>query len=186
MPLWGNRDQYSDAPKYTVHAHSGKKGQQLYGNSVFLADATETTVNKTIAHPGWVRRIVGTGPIKSITINSGGTLYSNSDTISVSGGSVNATANIVTNGSGVITAINITNIGAGFTNSLSTTITVTTSTGSTANLAPVFGGRAGRIKFETLIALATTVGDAVNFANTSTANVANSSGTVDDAILPDA
>lgn len=185
MPLWGNRDQYSDAPKFKVQANTGNTGQSLYGTSVFAADSTEVTVSAGLANPGWQYRKVGTGPLKSIVVSAGGTLYANTDTVTVSGGTVNAVGNVVTNGSGVITAVNLTNNGLGFSNSAASTLAITTSTGSGATLSLVFGGRAGRIQWETLVAVGI-VGDAVSFSNTSTANVANSSGTVDDSILPDA
>jgi hypothetical protein len=185
MPLWGNRDQYSDAPKFTTQVTNGQTGQQQYGNTVFLADNVEVSVNKAIAAPGWVRRTVGTGAVASITITSGGTLYANADTITVSGGATNAAANVVTNGNGVITAVNVTNPGSGFTSA--PTIAVTTSTGSNATFAAVLNGRAGRVSWETLVAISGPITtDAVSFSNTSTANVANSTGTADDSVLPDA
>jgi len=46
------------------------------------------------------------------------------------------------------------------------------------------GGRSGRTQYEVLVAGSIT-GDATDFANTSTAAVANSSGAADDATLPD-
>jgi hypothetical protein len=184
MPLWGNRDQYSDAPKFVTAAPTGHTGQQDYGNNVFLADNIETSVNHAIAASGWVKRRVGTGFVRSITISSGGTAYANADTIVVSGGTTNALANVVTNGNGVITSVVITNQGAGFT--ANGTLAITTSTGSTANLVPVMGGRIGRVHWETLVSFSSANTDATDFANTSTANVANSTGTADDTILPDA
>jgi hypothetical protein len=49
------------------------------------------------------------------------------------------------------------------------------------------GGRSGRITYEILAAIGGTINtDATDFANNSTANVANSTGTVDDTVLPDA
>lgn len=48
------------------------------------------------------------------------------------------------------------------------------------------GGRSGRVTIETLVAMSSFQGDAVSFSNASTANVANTSGTVDDTVLPDA
>ncbi|QIG70640.1 hypothetical protein EVB91_084 [Rhizobium phage RHph_I1_18] len=48
------------------------------------------------------------------------------------------------------------------------------------------GGRSGRVQVETLVAMSSFFGDATDFANTSTSNVANTTGTVDDTVLPDA
>lgn len=108
MPTHGKRDQLSDAPKFVTSATTSKTGKQEYGNTVFLADATETVVSDRIAHAGWIKRRVGTG------------------------------------------------------------------------------GRAGRVQIETMVALSSFVGDAVAFDNAATTNVASSSGTVDDTVLPDA
>lgn len=63
--------------------------------------------------------------IQTATITNGGTGYSNSDILEVSGGgsTANAYATITTNGSGVITGLNFTNVGLGFTTTPTTTIT---------------------------------------------------------------
>lgn len=87
--------------------------------------------------------------LESITINSGGISYSNSDVITVypvtnanTANAVhieyipsyaNAVANVVTNGSGTITGIAITNAGYGLM-AANVALAITTSTGSTANL----------------------------------------------------
>lgn len=77
--------------------------------------------------------------IHTISLDGGGTLYSNSDVLVVSGGgsTVNATANVITNGSGVIVGVNFSNVGIGFTST--PTITVTTGTGSGASFTPYLG-----------------------------------------------
>lgn len=46
------------------------------------------------------------------------------------------------------------------------------------------GGRSGRVQYEVLVA-GSIEGDATDFANTSTLDVANTSGTADDATFPD-
>lgn len=48
------------------------------------------------------------------------------------------------------------------------------------------GGRAGRVQYETLVAMSSITTDATDFANTSTAAVANTTGTADDTTFPDA
>jgi hypothetical protein len=91
--------------------------------------------------------------VQSITISSGGTGYSNSDTVTVyptvnanTANSqhisyieayANATANVVTNGAGTITGISITNAGWGLTSNVN--LSITTSGGTTANLVPSIG-----------------------------------------------
>ena len=87
--------------------------------------------------------------LEAITINSGGTGYSNSDIITVYPVTnantadpthiayipsyANAVANVVTNGAGTITGIAITNAGDGIMAS-NTVLTITTTAGTTANL----------------------------------------------------
>lgn len=62
MPQWGNRDQYSDAPKFVVDDNTAETGQDQYGNTVFGVDAAEVEAsNSRLTHCGWVKRTVGTG-----------------------------------------------------------------------------------------------------------------------------
>ena len=92
-------------------------------NKLILA---KSTANSTV-------RFSNNG-IREAVISAGGSLYSNSDSITVSGGgsSLNATANITTNSTGGIISLNITNTGLGFTGA--PTVTITTSTGSGATV----------------------------------------------------
>ena len=60
MALWGNKDQYSDAPKFTTDAATGETGQEEYGTEVFAVDAQEVAAGST-PHSGWVRRVAGSG-----------------------------------------------------------------------------------------------------------------------------
>lgn len=153
MPLWGNHNNANNAPKFTVQANTGGKGTQLYGTVVQAVNAVsaEANTNYGLSTPGWTYKKVGTGPVASLNIGAGGTLYSNSDTITVSGGTTNATANIVTDGNGVITSLTNLVGGAGFTNSA--TVAITTSTGSGATITATLGGRANRVQYEILVAL---------------------------------
>lgn len=77
-----------------------------------------------------------TGSANSVTINDGGTGYSNNDTVSISTGT-GATATVNTHANGTIESINLTAFGAGYSNT--STITITTSTGSGANASLVVG-----------------------------------------------
>ena len=135
---------------------------------VFGVDATEQQVNRTngrsINHAGWVVRKAFTGPIVSAVYTNTGTGYNNADILiaksPAAGG--NAQFTISTNSTGGNVKLTIANSGAGFT-----TVTVPTSnlfitntSGGTAagNTNTSFftvtaGGRAGRVQFETLVAM---------------------------------
>lgn len=81
--------------------------------------------------------------IKEITIVDGGTGYSNSDTVVITANTsdttgTGATATLTTNSSGGITSVSIANNGALYT--LDPTVTITTSTGSGADLRGYKGG----------------------------------------------
>lgn len=79
----------------------------------------------------------GIGFIDSITVNDGGTLYANTDTIVFTGGSPNtsAVATINTHSNGTIESVTVTTPGSGYNSTPS--LSVTTSTGSGANLSAV-------------------------------------------------
>lgn len=76
--------------------------------------------------------------VYDLTITSGGTLYSNSDTISIPGSSNAATASITTNSNGTITAVTLLTNGKEYRNV--PTPTITTSTGSGAVITATLGG----------------------------------------------
>lgn len=81
--------------------------------------------------------------VKEITIVSGGTGYSNSDTIVITKDpscptGAGATATLSTNSSGGIVSVSVANNGTGYT--LDPTVTITTSTGSGADLRGYKGG----------------------------------------------
>jgi len=160
---------------------------------IFGVDATEEQVNRangrTINHAGWVARRAFTGPIVSLSIAGAGSVqnnFSNSDTITVAspeaGG--NATATIVTNSIGSIITTTITNAGYGFTAVNATpNVSITTSTGTNSAIviSATAGGRAGRVQYETLVAMGSL--GAQTAAYGTAALVPDAS---DDATLPDA
>lgn len=166
MPLWGNQSANSaSAPKNKgVISHSNAAGTQLYQNTtpgafiknqvdkVFGTTANIASANSQVDSSGWNLSKFGTGPLLSLTITAAGNTYAASDTITISGGTVNATAKVTVNANGNITGYsNLVSTGY-FTNTTATTITITTSTGSGASLTPVLGGRAGRVQHECLVA----------------------------------
>lgn len=150
MPLWGKVNQANNAPKFSSD-DKGRTGVSQFDQTVFgVDDATIPALNGG-THTGWLRRVPGTGPLTSVTITAGGTGYANTDTFVIaSTGGVNATGTIGTNANGVITSTVITNAGSGLKGA--ETLVITTSAGTGADLDPVFGGRAGRLTNEVLVA----------------------------------
>jgi microcystin degradation protein MlrC len=164
MPLWGNNHaQANNAPKERyVTATSNASGVQLYANttlSAFIKNQVTTVEGYTAAgafhsvHAGWALKKSGAGPVLSINIVAGGTGYSNADVVNITGGTANATANVITNGTGVITSYaNLASPGV-FVNNSTSTLSITTSAGTGANLTFALGGRAGRKSWECLVAM---------------------------------
>lgn len=156
MSLFGPADQANNAPKFKPFSDIANTGVEQYGNTsvgVFGVDAAEKAVTPGPAHRGWVARRPGTGPVASLAIGDGGTDYANADTITITGGTINATANLSTNSTGGIISISNLRGGAGFENTADANVEITTSTGSGANLVVTLGGRANRVSYETLVAL---------------------------------
>lgn len=84
-------------------------------------------------------QIVGSerpGAANTITLNSGGTDYSNTDTVTISGGT-GAVATVNTHANGTIESINLSAYGSGYSNT--STITINTSTGTGANASLITG-----------------------------------------------
>ena len=107
---------------------------------VFGVDATESSVGRSNGKPvtgGWNAVRVGTGPIATVGANNKGSSFANGETITISGGSGNATVTITTNAAGLISSLALTDPGYGFTNVASLTVTfnrekhVTAVTGNT-------------------------------------------------------
>lgn len=176
MPLWGGTDNAANSTTYALNqlnktANSDNR-TALFGNTTMGAFVAGQTVSQEGlkasevgsstggAHAGWNIKKTGTGSLLSISIAAGGTGYSNTDLINIpaSGtGSVNATATLTTNATGGIITTTITNVGAGFV-TVNPSVSVTNATGgstggSTANLVATVGGRAGRVDYETLVAM---------------------------------
>jgi len=175
MPLWGGTDNAANsvtwaAAQLNVAANTANK-TALFGNTTMGAFVSNKTVSQeglktnemagaNGSHAGWNLKTTGTGSLTGIAITAGGTTYSNTDLIRVTAtgtGSVNATATLSTNATGGITAITLTNTGSGFV-TVNPTVVVTNATGgatggSGATLVATAGGRAGRVSFETLVAM---------------------------------
>jgi hypothetical protein len=174
MSLWGNVDNAANSTIYA--AAQGNKTPNtanrttLFQNTtvgafvtnialgqfgVSAAEAANTAgEGKKVPHAGWNLRVQGTGPLGTVTVGTAGSGYANSDTFIVVAGSggVNATGNLVTNATGNVVSTSLTSSGSGFT-SVTPTVTITTAAGTNAVLSATAGGRAGRVQYETLVAM---------------------------------
>jgi hypothetical protein len=185
MALWSNTDANTSAPKYAVAGGLGvsANGFTTYGNTsidafvtdlalgTFGVDSTEAGITtgegKKIQHAGWNLRKSGTGPVLSITANTGATSPDGNVYITFTGGgtdTITANAQVFVNSiSDVITTI-VVNDGGKYSS---------TPTAAAVNSDAVFtvtmGGRANRVQYETLVAMGSMTGDGD-----------------DDAIFPDA
>lgn len=194
MAQWGNTDDAANSvlwgvSNYNKVANTANK-TAFFGNTTvgafvdkaavgqFGVDTTEIRVSNTIgiAHAGWVSRTVGTGSVLTIGYTGTATGYNNTDVITVASPAAggNAAATVSTNSTGGALAITITNAGYGFFNvNAAANVSIANSTGgssagSGATFTATVGGRAGRVQFESLVAMSSLTGDAN-----------------DDAILPD-
>lgn len=184
MSLWGNLDGVTgnNKPKYanttyklsnsTINAD--KANTAKYYGATYGVSATEAgntlADGKKVAHAGWVSQKIGTGPIKTITIVSGGAGYNAAGFLTISGGG-DGTVNVA------YTIANAQNSMQGYsTNARLNTISTLTvvSPGAGFNVAPTveaaggitpavfsvtLGGRAGRVQYETLVAMGSVTGD---------------------------
>ena len=169
------------------------------GTGIFGVSSTEMTNNvinsskERGAHAGWNLRVSGTGPIVSIAA-SGATLagYNNNDVISVRSPATdgaNARITFTTNGTGGSLSFTIANPGSGFdlVTIPTSNISITNATGGTAtgnttvtNLVVTAGGRAGRVQYETLIAMGSLGAQTAAYGTPASANDAST----DNAFFP--
>lgn len=188
---FGNTSSGSAASVDVNLFNNVSSGAFVNGQSVgvFGVDTTEIAVtNKGIPHAGWNLRKVGTGSITAISYTGTATGYSNTDVITVASPAAggNATASVSTNASGGALSITITNAGYGFTAvNASPNVSIANSTGgssggSGATFSAVAGGKAGRIFYETLVAMGSLGAQSAPYGTPAT--VADAS---DDTTLPD-
>lgn len=178
--LWGNVDAASGNQK-PVFANTtnntasstthGSTANSLgnYGAMMGIS-ATELQRNALLAntsvhrpsHAGWVSAKVGAGPIASIRVTAAGDGYPASNSLTItdqsnrgSGAVATYSVNTVSN---TITSVTISNGGAGYVNADSIVITAV-GPGGNATFQAVLGGRAGRVQYETIIAMGSISGD---------------------------
>jgi hypothetical protein len=193
MSVWSNSDSANAAPIFPgVAGVNNATGSQMFGNTqiaafntglrettgIFGVDVTEQTVSATSntrpQHAGWVLVTRGTGPIISVTANTGA--VTTNGALTLTGGGTGATqANVYisvnTQGYVVNSAIQINEL-SGFIGGNYLTVPAHGTAGN-AVFTFTLGGRAGRSQTETLVATGTIGVGAV---------VADAT---DDAIFPD-
>ena len=178
--LWGNIDYATgnNKPLYAnaspVASNSTINGAaantaKYYGN-VWGVSATESANTlgdgQKVAHAGWVSQKIGKGPIVSIAITSPGSGINAAGFLSISGGgnasfaianSQNTLQSYSTNSAwNVVTGVTI--VDPGSYSSAPTVVYVGANT-TRPTFAVTLGGRAGRVQYETLVAMGSVSGD---------------------------
>jgi len=139
------RITYNDIHWYDGRWWNGNTWNTYVGHKVDIIRITDTNANSTVRFSN--------NYLLQLTINSGGTGYSNNDTVTVYPVTnantadanniafipsyANAVAKVVTNGSGTITGLTYINAGYGLT--AQTAVSITTSAGTSANIVPEIG-----------------------------------------------
>lgn len=186
MSLWGNLDGRTgnNKPKYanttyrisnsTINgsaANTAKYYGATYG--VNAEEAGNTVADgKKVAHAGWVSQKIGTGPIASVRVVNGGQNYNSAGYIVVSGGgdgTVNLSYTIANSRNtletyssnsywNTIATVTVVDGGAGF-NVAPTLAANGPNSANFATFSVTLGGRAGRVQYETLVAMGSMTGD---------------------------
>lgn len=190
MSLWSATDANTGAPKFAVASGLGSSANGLtaYQNvqsgafvagacvGVFGVDANEASntsfEGSDVTHAGWVLRKEGTGGVITITVTNVGTNVNsgaNGWLIFTGGGNgsgVNAAYTVNAANANCISTITIANPGTGYNlAAITANVGNTLGTGGASyNVKPTFtvtvGGRAGRVQYETLVAMGSMSRDA--------------------------
>jgi hypothetical protein len=173
MSLWGNKDYPSGnqkplfanttltTSKSTINngvANTDKFYGAVAGVSVTEQQRANNVGGPIPQHAGWVSVKVGTGPITGVTITDGGDVTANGFIIlkdnSVLGKGANANIAYTVSNTDNVVSVTIINGGDGWSNAAAIGYAVTDSSNVTQpTLTFTLGGRAGRIKTETLVAM---------------------------------
>jgi hypothetical protein len=175
MSLWSNSDSANAAPIFPgVAGVDNANGSQMFGNTqiaafntglrettgIFGVDVTEQTVamssNTHPQHAGWVLVTRGTGPIISVTANTGAVTTNGALTLTGGGtGATQANVYVSVNAQGYVvnSAIQIHELN-GFLGGSYLTVPAHGTAGN-ARFTFTLGGRAGRSQAETLVATGT-------------------------------
>lgn len=150
MSLWGKTD----------HASGYQKPKYANTSSVFGVSATEaantTGDGKKVAHSGWVKQTIGTGPVTALTISNAGGGYSNGYLAFSGGSGSGANGYIRVNALGNVTSVVLSTKGSGYTSAPSVALPAG---GTGGSVTATVGGRAGRRSYETLVAMGSITGD---------------------------
>lgn len=176
-PLFANTSNaYSQS---TTHGTAVANTHAAYGR-VMGVSATErqatSSLNKS-QHAGWVSQKIGTGGIATVTISGAGTGINAAGFLSITDGSEYgqgtganisyAIANSQNSQQGystnpawnAISSVTISNPGSGFSNVDAVSVVYTGANITRPTFAITLGGRAGRIQYETLVAMGSVSGD---------------------------
>jgi len=178
-PLFANTtNAWSRSTINGSRANTNHHYGNMYGVSVTEQSNTQAQLDGShSSHAGWVSQKIGTGPVKSIAITNGGTginadgwlLITDSSYLGQGAGfnasftianSQNTLQSYSSNSTlNTINTITIVNGGTGFTNA--TALNVRTNGTNTVwpTLAVTLGGRAGRVNYETIVAMGSITGD---------------------------
>jgi len=191
MTLWGNIDYSSgnNKPKYantsniqsnsTIHGVAANT-VKYYGR-VFGVSATEaantTGDGPKVVHPGWVSQKIGTGPVQSVTLLSGGAGYNSGGYLTVSDTSIlgsgtganisftiansrNTLQGFSTNAQwNVVHTIVVNTGGSGYSDSSAVELSFPATPITAAAYTVTLGGRGDRKTYETLVAMGSITGD---------------------------
>jgi hypothetical protein len=137
-------------------------------DGIFGIDAIEansqfsTGDGRYVTHAGWVNRVVGTGPVLTLTANAGATgvnsfiIFSGGSSGAAAGMTGNTSANAIVYVNSTFHIVNVTIVTGG---SYSNTPFANANTGN-AVYTVTMGGRANRVQQETLVAMGSMTGDA--------------------------
>jgi hypothetical protein len=159
MSLWGNKD-YATGNNKPLYSNTST----TYGVSVTEA-ANTSNDGPRVVHTGWVKQTIGTGFIKTVSINNAGRGVNAAGYLTISGGG-GSNANIsyaIANSQNtlqsfssnaywnVITSLTINNPGDGYTSN--PTIIYSGTVLTQPNITFEMGGRIGRRSYETIVAM---------------------------------
>lgn len=147
MSQWTEKNEKAGAPTYVTNATTGESGTDEFGTTVFgyKPEAVEDT---GLGSPGWVRVTKGSGLITALKIVDGGTMYEDTDIITID----EEDYAITVDATGAITEIVDYEVPTDEVDQFPI-ITITTDTGVNARFSFISSGRIGRSSYETLVAM---------------------------------
>jgi hypothetical protein len=122
----------SNLQSLVVNSQDGLESQDPDTNMLFVKYLnTGSGDKKTFANSDVIRIYDRNYPVENVTIDSGGTLYSNNDTLVFSGGGGSGVAaTLITYANGTIRSVTLTSQGSGYETAPSVAVTTSTGTGA--------------------------------------------------------